>query len=136
VLVPDMPNGVRRARRFGRANLGRTADTRMRGVCSRSDLESWKIQQNQGKTMDTNERVKLTAEQAIAMLPDGEQIHTFRNPAPSLMIGADWDRADVVKAIRKHGVELSGEAATAAGYGLALFDGSWLFIKTRKECGT
>lgn len=79
---------------------------------------------------DSDERVPLTYDQAIAMLPDAERIHTFRGTGP-VMIGADWPRSTLLDAIREHGAELSGPGATAMGHGMALIDSvGVLFIET------
>jgi hypothetical protein len=79
------------------------------------------------------ERTKLEINEATKMLPDGDTVHTFRNSA-GMLIGADWDRADVLDAIKKHGVELSGSQATAMGHGLVLEDATgFLFVETKKQ---
>lgn len=79
-----------------------------------------------------NERVKLSKEQAVAMLPDGDYIHTFA-PAGGALLGADWTREELLSAFDKHQVELAGEAATAMNHGMAMFDGfGWVFIQTRE----
>lgn len=61
----------------------------------------------------SDEREPVTYEQAVMMIGDSERIHTFRNPAAGMMLGADWDRDQILEAIKKHGVELSGPMATA-----------------------
>lgn len=80
------------------------------------------------------ERVFLTPEQAIAMLPEGDEIHTFVNPA-GMLVGADWSRTSIEKAIRETDRrELAGSLATGMGHGLLINDGGRLvFIATRKE---
>ena len=76
------------------------------------------------------ERVKLTKDQAIAMLAPEGQIHTFRQAGPAIL-GADWDREDIIKAIEKHPPELSGKQATAMQHGMVLLDEhGYLFIET------
>jgi hypothetical protein len=79
----------------------------------------------------SDERIDLTAEEAIALLPAGEYVHTFRNPG-GIMLGADWDRAEIQTAIHKAGVRtLAGGVAMAVGHGLAIYDGGgWLFVAT------
>ncbi len=79
------------------------------------------------------ERVILTKEEAIEMLPEGEYIHTFRNSS-FVLIGADINRGDVIKAIQEYEVELSGSMATNMGHGMVLVDNHGaLFIETKKE---
>lgn len=74
---------------------------------------------------------EVSTNDAIKMLPDGEHIHTFRNAA-GMLLGADWDRKDIIIAIKRYGVEFSGEQAKAMKHGLVLNDGSFLFIATKK----
>lgn len=79
-----------------------------------------------------DKRVILDKADAIAMLPDGDTVHTFRQGGPCL-IGADWDRNDMIKAINKYDVEITGEQARAMNHGMALYDDiGWLFIETKK----
>ncbi len=79
---------------------------------------------------DNDERVPLSYDQAVAMLPEAERIHTFRGALP-IMIGADWPRAALLDAIRTHGAELSGPGATGMGHGIVLIDDKGLlFIET------
>ena len=74
---------------------------------------------------------KVSFEDACAMLPDKEMVHTFRNPSFGL-IGADWPKAVIVEALKKYGAELSGKVATSMKHGLVLKDESgFLFIETR-----
>jgi hypothetical protein len=78
-----------------------------------------------------DDREPVPAELAIRMLKvvDG-QVHTFRNPV-GVLIGADWDVDQLKKAIRKHGVELSGASATSMKHGLAILDDHGpLFLET------
>lgn len=76
--------------------------------------------------------VALTFEQAVAMLPDGEEVHTFRQAGWALL-GASWPREKIIAAIKEWGAELSGPAATGTDHGLALRqDGRGvLFIETK-----
>lgn len=78
-----------------------------------------------------DDRVMLSFEDAVAMLPDGEFIHTFR-PGRGFALGADWEREEIIQAIKTGSPELSGETATAMGHGLVIQNnGSYLFIETR-----
>lgn len=82
---------------------------------------------------DTDERVRLTFDEAVAMLPDGDDIHTFRQAAVGTLIGADWPRADILEHIAKHGAELSGEHATRMKHGICVLEGGrvplWIATK-------
>lgn len=75
------------------------------------------------------EKEKIDIKKAIAMLPSSERVHTFRNSS-MMLIGADWDKSDIIKAMEKYGVELSGEQAKSMNHGLVLNDGTYLFIET------
>lgn len=79
-----------------------------------------------------DDRVRLTYEDAVAMLPDGDDIHTFVQGGMAL-IGADWRRDQIIGEIRRCGAELSGEQATMMKHGLVITEGrvSPLFIATR-----
>ena len=66
------------------------------------------------------------------MLPDSEYIHVFKNPN-GMLIGADWDKKEIIKLINEFGACLSGEQAKAMGHGLAVNNGRWIFIETKKE---
>jgi hypothetical protein len=80
--------------------------------------------------MTDDDRVFLSFDEAVAMLPDKPDIHTFRNLS-FMLIGADWSRPDIESVLRKHKPELAGEMATNMGHGLVVIDeiGS-LFIET------
>jgi hypothetical protein len=80
---------------------------------------------------EQSERVFLTAEQAIAMLPDGDTIHTFRSTGFALL-GCDFRRDEVLAIIERGKCELAGDIATGMGHGLAINYGSWLFVETKK----
>lgn len=79
----------------------------------------------------------LTYDQAVALLPGDERIHTFVNPA-GMLVGADWDREDILALLRDGRPELSGDQASAMGHGLVAFRGEGadkhpVFIATRAE---
>jgi hypothetical protein len=80
------------------------------------------------------EIVLLSYDEAVALLPEGERIHTFLDSGIAL-IGADWDRGDVLALLREtNRREVTGPAAQSMGHGLAADrDGSPVFIATRTE---
>jgi hypothetical protein len=79
-----------------------------------------------------NERVVVLPNAAIAMIPDQEMIHTFRNPGIGMLVGADWDRQELIKLIKNSKVELSGPEAASMKHGLVLKDEyGYLFIETK-----
>ena len=70
------------------------------------------------------------------MLPGSETVHTFINPGVGVLAGADWDRKDVIDALRKAGtIELTGEQAQRMNHGIAIQRSvnDWLFIETARE---
>lgn len=77
-----------------------------------------------------DERVFLTSEQAEAMLPNGDYIHTFRS-GTGILLGADWKREKILEAIKTYKPELSGKLATSMDHGIVLFDPDALFIATK-----
>ena len=69
-----------------------------------------------------NERIFLTPEQAIEVLPKSNDVHTFYNPGFGL-VGADWNKEDVIAKIKSCDCrEITGEQAKGMGHGLALYD--------------
>ena len=77
----------------------------------------------------------LSYDEAVALLPDGDTVHTFLSSSVAL-IGADWSRADILALLREagHEIEVTGPAAQSMGHGLAAYraDGTPVFIETRK----
>jgi hypothetical protein len=80
-----------------------------------------------------NEPVELSVEDALAMLPEGDYVHTFRNPG-GMMVGADWTRENIIKAVTESDHrQLTGPMATSMGHGLAINEGGRiLFVATRR----
>lgn len=81
---------------------------------------------------ETEQRITLTAEQAIALLPDGDTVHTFRSTTMCL-IGADWSRDKLIEALQSGRIEIGGEQCRAVYHGLVLHIDGWLFIETRRD---
>lgn len=80
----------------------------------------------------------ITADEAIALLPEGEYIHTFRQSG--VLIGADWLREEVIDLIKKSDcLELTGGMARSLDHGLAIYDydaklmSDILFVETDME---
>lgn len=65
------------------------------------------------------------------MLPDGETIHTFKSSGFALL-GADWDRADILAVLKSGTPELAGPMATQMNHAIAI-RGESLFIETRPD---
>lgn len=91
---------------------------------------------------EITERVYLSYDEAVAMLPDGDEIHTFVNPTGGMMVGADWSRESVLELFKTGLPEIAGEMATSMGHGIVawrkVIDGDKrfdpIFIAT-KEAG-
>jgi hypothetical protein len=80
----------------------------------------------------SEERIVLSPADAIALLPDGDMIHTFRQGGPCL-IGADWEREKLIEALNKYEVEVTGEMAQSMNHGMAFQDEyGWVFVETKK----
>lgn len=81
---------------------------------------------------DADERVMLTVEQVEAMLPDGERVHTLRQPFAGTFLGADWDRAEILAWCKRFQPEEAGPYATRMNHGIVLTDEHGpLFIETK-----
>jgi len=85
-------------------------------------------------------RVQLTPEQAEAMLPDGNYIHTFISSRPGMMLGADWERAEILKRFadkEQQPPELAGPMAQALDHGICVWQSDhWLFVQTKSKNDT
>lgn len=82
----------------------------------------------------------LTYDEAVSLLPNEENIHTFVNE-PFGLIGADWSRDEILKLLENHEtvIELTGETARGMGHGMcayrkgAKYQSNIVFIKTDEE---
>ena len=77
----------------------------------------------------------LTVEQAVALLPDGDDIHTMVQSG-GMTIGADWSRESVLELLATTSrIEVGGPNCQAMGHGLIAWrpNGRPLFIETRRE---
>lgn len=77
----------------------------------------------------------LTTDEAIALLPDGQTVHTFMSPAVNTLVGADWTRDEIIELVTKCETQLSGEAAKGMKHGIAAFRPKigFVFIETNME---
>ena len=80
-----------------------------------------------------DDRIFLTVEEALALLDDGEEVHSFASPAGGVLIGADWSREDAIKAIENAKTrEVAGPAAQGMKHGLAIMTSTgYYFLKTK-----
>lgn len=79
----------------------------------------------------SDEQVVITYEEAIALLPAGDKIHTFRQAGP-MLLGADHDRGALLSAmLAAPEIQVTGAVAQSMNHGLAIQDDiGWLFIAT------
>lgn len=78
--------------------------------------------------MDTDDKVLLTAEQAISALATTERLHTYVNPA-GILIGADWDRSTALKFLEGAArIEIAGHMARGMGHGIVATSGRVVFF--------
>jgi hypothetical protein len=83
---------------------------------------------------------RLTPDEALALLPEGETVHAIIQCGP-LLTGADWDRADVEDLLRTSKVRnRTGPDAQRVGHGLSAWmergaDGFWVFFETTHAKG-
>ena len=84
-------------------------------------------------------RVFITEEEAINLLPEGKEIHTYRNSCVGVLLGCDWERGDILNEIKKADhLEITGSNSRAMCHGLAIWnDGDSfsdiLFVETDME---
>lgn len=82
----------------------------------------------------------LNYEEAISLLPNGENIHTFYNASFGL-VGADWSREEILNKLKEPDIviELTGEQAKAMKHGMAAYSknakyqSEILFVETDEE---
>lgn len=82
----------------------------------------------------------LTSEEAIELLPDGDEIHTFYN-FPMGLVGADWKREDIIEKLtnQNNKIEVCGEYARAMNHGICVYlegetiQSNILFIATNMD---
>ena len=81
----------------------------------------------------------ITADEAIELLPDRDNIHTFIN-VPLGLVGGDWSKEEIIdKLKRSDTIEITGECARRMDHGLAVYnkDSKWqsdiLFVETDKD---
>ena len=82
----------------------------------------------------TDGKELITFEEAVKRIPEGDNIHTFKQSGPFL-IGADSPRAELLEAMQKAAaIEVTGDHAQSMNHGLAIRDGdTWLFIATTSQ---
>lgn len=69
------------------------------------------------------DRIFLTNDEAIELLGNAEQTHTFRS-GNSILLGADWDTEELkntIKSLPEGRVEIGGEQCMKMGHGLVVW---------------
>jgi hypothetical protein len=76
----------------------------------------------------------LTYDEAVSLLPDGDQVHAIVGGDVALL-GAHWDRANILELLATADQrEVTGPQARAHGHGLAAWLGNApVFIETKRE---
>lgn len=74
----------------------------------------------------------ITFDAAAKLLPSKKMLHTFRQSAGGMLLGADSDRAELVALLQDADeIHVTGAQAQSMGHGLAVRDSlGWLFIET------
>lgn len=85
-----------------------------------------------GEIMD--KAIKLSTDEALSLLPDGDTIHCFVSSSFALF-GADWKRANVIKYIEEaDSLQIGGDNCRAMGHGLVAFIGDEAkFFEAKEE---
>lgn len=78
-----------------------------------------------------SERLTVSLSEAIELLPKSEKVHCFSNPAASVLVGADWERDEVIRTFQQaEKIFISGPSAQSTGHGLFISqDGRNLFFE-------
>ena len=84
------------------------------------------------KKVAEDDQLMLTFDEAVALLGNEKQIHTFSIAGPCLL-GCDISKASLIKRLKanKDTIEVAGRNMRAMGHGLAFLDGNQgpLFIE-------
>lgn len=82
----------------------------------------------------------ITFEEAVSLLPNEENIHTFRQ-APFGLMGCDWSKDEIFELLKnpETTIELTGESARGMKHGMcayrkdAKYQSDIVFIETDEE---
>jgi len=70
----------------------------------------------------SDEKILLTADEAISLLPAGEYVHNYKNPAAGMFVGIDFEREDAEKHIREAVQrEIGGPGCKSMKHGLVVW---------------
>jgi hypothetical protein len=85
-----------------------------------------------------SDRVKLTAEELDAMMPEGEYVHTLMGGGFAV-VGCDRKRSELLEYAAKGQAELAGATAKSMGHGAAVStEDGFVFVATieKEEAAT
>lgn len=76
----------------------------------------------------------ITPKEAISLLNEDEQIHTFRNPN-GMLLGCDHSRESIIERLEANPdkIEIGGDTCRRMKHGIILDDDGYLFIETNEE---
>jgi len=82
------------------------------------------------------EKIILTTDQALSMLPDTDKVHTFYSTGLGL-VGADRSRDGLVRLIKKSQCEVGGESCQSMNHGLVVWEDEEtpLFVECKQGTG-
>jgi len=89
----------------------------------------------QDKEEIVEEKEFISYEKAIEMLPEKDNVHTFREGKGPFIVGADWSKEKLLDHMKQFQdtLEFTGETARKMNHGIALRDNiSILFIETKE----
>jgi hypothetical protein len=73
--------------------------------------------------MSNDDKLIISADEAIGLLPDGDTIHNYANPASGLMLGVDYEREDAIRHFRNAlSIEIGGDGCKAMMHPLVVWD--------------
>lgn len=71
----------------------------------------------------SDDKLRLTFEEAKSILIDGTTVHNFVNPGPNMLLGCDYDREDAIAVLKTaRSLEIGGGFCKGMGHALAVFD--------------
>jgi hypothetical protein len=70
----------------------------------------------------SDEKILLTADEAISLLPEGEYVHNYMNPNSGMFLGCDFERENAEKHIREAlQCEIGGPSCQRMKHGLVVW---------------
>lgn len=80
----------------------------------------------------SEDKISISLEEAKNRLPSGTIVHTYRQSG-YMIIGADWEKRELLRVMKKYKIRETGGMAKRMDHGLAILDDrGWLFIATKK----